>query len=414
MGPVKAHERIVTLDILRGMALLGVLVVHGNWVFNQLWFFAPENQAALSRFSLDAVAYFGIETLFEGKAITIFSFLFGLGIALQMGRAREKGIRVVPFFSRRLAILFVIGVFHAVLLFHGDILIVYAVLGFILLLFRARTDRTLLLWAGGIVMAAVLIFGGMRWWDAAANVEPAAWSGYRALVENLSSSDVATVLAANVGLLINRITGGSIWEIQGVFLAVFLIGMLVGRRRIFENVGVHRNGFRRVRTWGLAVGIPLSIVMAMWSVIIPPEWLDAAPWLAMARWVVYIVSPLVLAAGYIAAVTLMLHESEAWKRRFSVFAPVGRMALTNYIAQSVMAVLIFYGPGLGLTGQIGPAMALGVTLSLFTAQILWSHWWLARFRYGPLEWLWRVATYGKLQPMRIRVPEPAPVSVVER
>jgi len=126
MGPVKARERIITLDILRGIALLGVLVVHGNWVFNQVWFFSPENE--LWRFSLDALAFFGIETFFEGKAITIFSFLFGLGIALQMGRAEEKGIRVMPFFSRRLAILLGIGVLHAVLLFHGDILIVYAVL----------------------------------------------------------------------------------------------------------------------------------------------------------------------------------------------------------------------------------------------------------------------------------------------
>ena len=413
MRPVKAHERIVTLDILRGMALLGVLIVHGNWVFNQLWFFSSENSDALSQLSLDAVAFFGIETFFEGKAITIFSFLFGLGIALQMGRTEEKGIRVMPFFSRRLAILFVIGVFHAVLLFHGDILIVYAVLGFALLLFRERSDRTLLLWAGAIVMAVLLIFGGMRWWDAAMGIEPAGWEGYRALVENFTSSDVATVLAANVGLLVHRIASGSIWEFQGVFLAVFLIGMLVGRRRIFENIGAHREGFRRVRTWGLALGIPLSILTALWWQIIPPEWRDAAPSLAMAYWVVFNVS-IVLAAGYVATVTLLLHDSEAWKRRLSIFAPVGRMALTNYIAQSVMGILIFYGPGLGLMGQIGPATALGITLAVFAVQILWSRWWLARFRFGPLEWLWRVATYGKLQPMRGPALEPARAPVVDR
>ena len=220
IGPVRAQERIVTLDILRG-----------------------------------------ITAFVEGKAITTFSCLFGLGFALQMARAKKKASDFVPFFSRRMALLFLIGVPHGVLLWYGDIL--------------------------------------MSW------------------------------------------------------------------------------------------------------VAVPPEAWEAMPWLPVVFEFVMVASMVFLAAGYIATATLLVHDHERWKRVLSIFAPVGRMALTNYIAQSVVCFLIFYGIGLGLMAQVGPAVALLISLAVFAVQILWSHWWLAHFRFGPLEWLWRMATYGKLQPMRI-------------
>lgn len=402
-GPVKAGERIVTLDILRGIALLGVLIVNAYLWFNGLWFLLPEYGEHLQRLSLDSVTFHAISAFAEFKAITTFSFLFGIGFALQMARAKKKSERFVPFFSRRMIMLFLIGVPHAIFLWYGDILMAYALIGLLLLLFRKAEDRTLLMWAGGLLLAVPLVFGALEWWVAAAGL-PTLWVPQDiALFEGFRSSNVATMVATNVSVLVYDWTGVAIWYILGTYLAIFLIGFVVGRQRIYENVEVHHASFQRVRAWGLGVGIPVSIVYALMPwVVVPPEAWEAMPWLAIFFEFVLVASMIFLTAGYIATATLLVHDHEHWKRRLSIFAPVGRMALTNYIAQSVVCVLVFYGPFLGLMGQVGPTATLGISLAIFAVQIAWSHWWLARFRFGPLEWLWRVATYGKMQPMRVR------------
>lgn len=409
-GPVKAQERIVTLDILRGIALLGVLIANVYLWFNGLMFLFPEYGDELMRFSLDSVVFHGITAFVEGKAITTFSFLFGLGFALQMTRAKAKGDDFVPFFSRRMAVLFFIGVPHGVFLWYGDILMAYALIGLLLLLFRNARDRTLLMWAGGLMVAVPLVSGALGWWVAAAGL-PTLWvpEDMVALLEGFRSSDVATMVATNFSILVFNWTGAVIWHILTTYLAIFLIGFVVGRRRIYENVAAHQASFRRVRAWGLGVGIPMSIAYALMSwVAVPPEAWEAMPWLSIVYEFVFVGSMIFLAAGYIATATLLVHDSEAWKRVLSIFAPVGRMALTNYIVQSVVCVLIFYGIGLGLMAQVGPSVALLISLAVFGAQIAWSHWWLVRFRFGPLEWLWRVATYGERQPMRILMPQILP------
>ncbi len=400
--PVRAAERIVTLDILRGIALLGVLIANVYLWFNGLYFLFPEYGEELMRFSLDSVVFHGITAFVEGKAITTFSFLFGLGFALQMTRAKAKSGDFVPFFSRRMAILFLIGVPHAVLLWYGDILMAYALIGFLLLLFRKAADRTLLVCAVGLLVVVPLAFGLLGWWLTVAGAEPPWLPQDIAYLEGFRSSDVATLVATNISVLVHDWTGAWILHVLPTYLAIFLIGFVVGRRRIFENVEAHHASFRRVRAWGLGVGVPVSIAYALMSwVAVPPEAWEAMPWLAVVFEFAFMASMLFLAAGYIATATLLAHDHERWKRVLSIFAPVGRMALTNYITQSVVCVLIFYGIGLGLMAQVGPAAALLISLAVFGVQILWSHWWLAHFRFGPLEWLWRVATYGKLQPMRI-------------
>ena len=410
-SPVKSQERIITLDILRGIALLGVLIANAYLWFNGLWFRFPEYGDQLQRLSIDSVTFHAISAFVEGKAITTFSFLFGIGFALQMARARKKSGRFAQFFSRRMIMLFLIGVPHAIFLWYGDILMAYALIGLLLLLFRKAEDRTLLVWATGLLVAVPLAFGALSLWYAAAGLEAPWLPQDIALLEGFSSSHVATMVATNFNVLVHEWTGTWIWHILGTYLAIFLVGFVVGRRRIFENVEAHHKGFRRVRVWGLGIGIPVSMAYALMAwVAVPPEAWEAMPWLMIVFEIVMMVSMVFLAAGYIATATLLVHDHESWKRRLSIFAPVGRMALTNYLAQSVVCVLIFYGPFLGLMGQVGPTVTLAICLAIFGAQIAWSHWWLARYRFGPMEWLWRVLTYGTLQPMRVRQVNPTRVS----
>jgi uncharacterized protein len=160
-GPTAARERIVTLDILRGIALLGVVIANVWLWFSGAWFRFPEFHAQVRVFSLDAVVFNGIALFVSGKAITTFSFLFGLGFAIQMMRAEERGAAIGPVYRRRLAVLLLFGIVHAFFLWYGDILMVYAMLGFLLLLFRKRAERTLLIWAGVFVVAVPLVLGSI-------------------------------------------------------------------------------------------------------------------------------------------------------------------------------------------------------------------------------------------------------------
>jgi len=415
MGPVRRHERIVTLDILRGIALLGVLIANVWLWFNGLWFLFPDYRETLLVLSLDSVAYYGIDLLVNGKAITTFSFLFGLGFAIQMLRAEEKGVHFPSLYRRRLLLLLFFGVTHGFFLWYGDILTAYALLGFVLILFRKRMDRTLAIWAGTLLVGVPALLGALTWLAGGmAGADQAAKAAQNAAaLDAFRSGSFGLVMEENLRMLA-WFWGGKRLLFLPTLLGIFLVGLLVGRKRVFEDVEGHRSAFRRVRTWGLGLGLAMSAGLVLLQISVPLEFWEAHAWAALPGTVLHFSSFLILAAGYMAAVTLLVHEREAWRRRLSIFAPVGRMALTNYLAQSVICLLIFYGYGLGLMAHVGPAAALVISLGVFGAQILWSHWWLARFRFGPLEWLWRVLTYGKLQPMRVPVPVPVAAQGVER
>lgn len=415
MGPVRAHERIVTLDILRGIALLGVLIANVWLWFNGLWFLFPDYRETLLVLSLDSVAYYGIDLLVNGKAITTFSFLFGLGFAIQMLRAEEKGVHFPSLYRRRLLLLLLFGVVHGIFLWYGDILTAYALVGFVLILFRKRMDRTLAIWAGILLVGMPALLGALVWMAGGmAGADEAAKAAQNAAaLEAFRSGSFGPVLEENLRMLA-WFWGGKRLLFLPTLLDIFLVGLLVGRKRVFEDVEGHRPAFRRVRNWGLGLGLAMSAGVVLLQIFVPFEFWEANAWTALPGTVLHFSAFLILAAGYMATVTLLVHERAAWKRRLSIFAPVGRMALTNYLAQSVLCLLIFYGYGLGLIAHLGPAAALAISLGVFAVQIVCSHWWLARFRFGPMEWVWRALTYGKLQPMRIAVARPAPGPVVDR
>jgi uncharacterized protein len=196
--------------------------------------------------------------------------------------------------------------------------------------------------------------------------------------------------------------------------ARFLLGLVAGRRRLFHDAPQHLRLFRRLLAWGLVAGVigsgtGLVFQQLMMRKILTPE--------SMPTWVPFVMAPvrnlgeLGFAAVYVSGLTLLFQRA-AWQRVLGVLAPVGRMALTNYLSQTVISVLFFYGYGLGQLTKLGPALCVAFCLGIFAVQVVWSHLWLSRFRFGPAEWVWRSLTYRKAQPMRLAPPSAATATAV--
>jgi uncharacterized protein len=405
LAPITSAERITTLDVLRGIALLGVVVANVWLWFSGIAFRFPGYREELLRFSLDSVVFFAIGVVVSGKAISTFSFLFGHGFAIQMMRAEARGRSIVRTYSRRLAVLLVIGLVHMLLLWYGDILVPYALLGFVLILFRKRADRTLLVWIVILMVGVPLLMGGIPMVMAAFGSPLPAPD-----MAEIAKRNAATLAAFQNGLYVDVVRENMAQAAKfylgrkAVFLlyilGLFILGLYVGRRRMFENVPAHRGLFRRLAMWGIPIGLTTGIVLSWMQVQFEPSEIFAKPWLALVFTLLSVVSMLPLAVGYVSAVTLLL-EQPHWARRFAVFAPAGRMALTNYLTQTIVMVLLFNGYGGGMIGRTGPALGLLIALALFGVQMIVSAIWLSHYRFGPAEWVWRSLTYGQAQPMRL-------------
>ncbi len=416
--PVDEGERLVLLDTLRGFALCGVFMANLYlWFSGRMFLSRAQFQAALESATwLDTVANQAFGPLIGGRFITLFSFLFGLGFAVQLGRAEARGTSVVPVYARRLVVMLLIGLAHLFLLFQGDIVSTYALLGFTLLLFRNRSDRALLIWAAALLFLTPLVWN-VAWrlpqWLGSPGAEEAA----KAAGERSMALRAQVLEAFSHGSWLDTVRMGGAYYVGDLFknlagflpiiVGRFLLGLWAGRRRLFHDAALHLPFFRRLLGWGLGLGLFASgvglLVGQLFSrKIISP---DSVPWLPFVMGPMRHLGEVGMAAAYVSGITL-LFQRETWRRWLSVIAPVGRMALTNYFLQSVMGVLLFYGYGLGLMGRLGPAAHLGMAVALFALQTVFSHLWLARFRFGPAEWVTRSLTYGKAQPMcRSSLPE---------
>ncbi|WP_224362125.1 DUF418 domain-containing protein [Hyalangium versicolor] len=411
--PVDDTERLVLLDALRGFALCGVFISNLYMWFSGRAFLTREQAMALteSASTLELVTMRATSFLVFGKFITIFSFLFGLGFAVQMGRAEQRGASIVPLYARRLGVMLAIGLTHLFLLWYGDILSSYAVLGFGLLLFRKRMDKTLLIWAAVLILLAPLVGTVIQQWPqlvGSAEASEAIAKETRAQAEALKSQ---TLEAFTHGSYFDTVRanasfyfGDFVTHMPLVLLSLlgrFLLGLLAGRRRLFHDVSQHLPLFRKLLVWGLIAGVlgngaGLVVQQLFLKKVLDP---DKLPWLPIAMTGVRQFGEVGLAAFYVTGISL-LFQRPTWQRVLSVIAPVGRMALTNYLSQTILSLLFFYGFGLGFISKFGPPALVAIPLGIFTIQIGLSHLWLSRFRFGPAEWVWRSLTYGKAQPMR--------------
>lgn len=399
-GPIPSGERVEAIDVLRGLALFGIVAANARgFAGPAAIYFEPSRMwPALP----DRLVQAAIDIFVQGKFITIFALLFGVGFAVQMSRAAARGGRFAGIYSRRLLVLAAIGLAHGLLIWWGDILLPYALTGFLLFFFRKRTDKTILVWAliaylfPLLMMTAFVVVQAFTGPLFSPPPEPAP-EMLREIVQTYAEGDWAAI-ARQRGTDAVRYNWGFAAFFFTNLLGLFLFGMLAWRRRLFEPPEAAIPSYARWMRIGLVLGLlaNAAAVGIRWFVPINPM----AP--TPAAWVVFVIQQIgvpALSLGYITGVLLLLRDAR-WHARLAPFAAVGRTALSNYLFQSVAGTLLFYSYGLGLFGQVGPALLLVPTVFIFALETMLSVWWLERYRFGPVEWLWRSATYLRWQPMR--------------
>jgi uncharacterized protein len=402
-APVDPQRRIEAVDMIRGFALFGVLLVNmfNFGAYSFVWS-EPGDQMAFS-----VMRFF-----FETKSWRLFSFLFGFGFALQLIRAEERGLKFAPVYLRRLIILFVIGVGHA-MIYRGDFLMLYAELGLLLVLFRNVPPKLLLVLS--VCLLAVFPIGRA----ATSFLEPT----QTAVVTDYSTRLEAEKAEMEEGRQTHVYSVGSVREVMAdnaklenpfarplgpessvAVFAMFLLGLYAGRRRIFHDITKHMKLIRRVFWWGLPIGLVSMTVERILNAttgyaVFRDQQATLLPQLFGD--VIFTYGSTVLALAYAAGITL-LAQHDRGKRLLSPLGSAGRMALTVYISGSVLFGTLFYGFAFGNAFRLGPAAVMGYAVLFFAILVLFAVWWTNRFRFGPMEWLWRALTYLKFPPMRFQ------------
>lgn len=392
-------DRIVVVDVLRAFALFGIIVNHSAIAFLA----GPQPKPNYIVFNaFDSFVNEAVRLLTFGKFFAIFSFLFGLSFAIQLQSARVKGSSFSGRFAWRLMLLLAIGYVHG-LFFSGDILLIYAVLGLLLIPVQNFKTRTLAVVAlllifnvPGLVMGLVSTSqtpATLEQQQAAQAAQAQFMQGAQRAYQVKKSGTLGELVQLSTReTLTNKlrfqIFTGRLWITYGLFL----LGICAGRMQLFKESERHRSLLRRVLLWaGLLALLTTIIAAAAGPVMRAQSMRDVFVVFSFS------VQQASLAAFFIAAITLWFWKHPSG-RLLPKLAPLGKMGLTTYLLQSVFGVLVFLGIGLGLMGELGTATCVGLAIVFFVAQVFIARWWLSHFKLGPVEWLWRSLTYFKIQP----------------
>ena len=428
--PVSALERLTSVDVLRGFALLGILAMN---IVAFAWpgpaYGNPMRGAGFE--GLDRAVWFFNHLVFEAKMMTIFSMLFGAGLVLMNERAASRGASLRGVYYRRVLWLLVIGAIHAYLIWFGDILFLYAECGLILYLFRNKTPRTLIILGVTLMMLIVPLVLGFG----------AAINGMKAITARVDAQVKAGETPSKLAKRIHDIWTGSLQEefkpdpvqklkkwneemaaYRGGYLGVvkhrafdvlidqtigFLLGgLLFAGGRMLLGMGLMKLGVfaaqrsRSFYAWmaalGYGIGLPLMSFDA--TELIRHEF--EIDYLLQGGVFYNAFGSLVVALGHVGLIMLIVQSGAlTWLTRR--LAAVGRMALSNYLTHSIVCTTLFYGYGFGLFGQINRTGLAAIVLTIWVVQLWISPIWLKHFRFGPAEWLWRSLTYWKIQPMKL-------------
>jgi uncharacterized protein len=404
--PILQQERADVLDGLRGFALLGILLANSA-VFSLYVFQSPNSLKEYSTASADRILFFLSHILVEGKFYSIFSLLFGIGFSIIFLRSKNKGRNGLIVFYRRLLLLLLFGLCHSLLLWDGDILFFYALAGMLLPLFRNTGNKTLL-WLVILLLVSPIAF------DVLKIISNGKWNIANSFLVKAMAIDkengIEGLYPGNWLIMHDTYADMLKWSQSGFWwswylrldsnrivkvFAMFLLGLYVGRNELYLHLSTYKTLLERIRRWGFVIGIPAGIAYAWFakdkkSLPQPDGIWDT---------ITYLLNVAPLALAYAATISLW-YVNGKFQKTLSLLQPVGRMALTNYIMQSVMGVTLYYGIGFGLGGKFGPAGYIPIAIVLFIFQVLFSNWWFTYFNYGPLEWIWRQLTYWKRLPLK--------------
>jgi uncharacterized protein len=383
--PISPSDRIEAIDVLRGLALFGVLIINLVTEFRVSIFeqFLP---GAGATHPVDRALEIFLTLAVQMKAFALFSLLFGIGLAIQFDRLAGNAQRA-RLLMRRLAVLLAMGLVHLFLIWNGDILTEYALAGFIVLPFLFGPSRVLAI--GGLSFLALYLM--MPQVSPIAAVPDASW-----MMQHVAE---ARDVYGNDGFL--DILAFRIGEVPAILplhvyvfprtVAMFLLGAFVWRTGILAAPSKNRPLLVGVASLAILAGAALTLAAAGPAL--------GRPTLGRGRFAAEAFGAVVLAFGYGAAV-IAVAILPAGRTMLGWASPIGRTAFTNYLAQSVILGLIFYGYGFGLFGRTEVLPALVLAVAIYGLQAIYSHWWLRRFYYGPVEWLWRRLMYGSAPPMR--------------
>lgn len=399
-SPTRSHERIFMLDVLRGFAIFGILMVNIMWYNSPIASLISNN--SLWTEPADIVTRFFITTFFEGKFYVLFSMLFGYGFWLFINKRQEDGKPLSGLFARRLLVLLFFGAAHILLLWPGDILLFYALAGFILMLFRKVRNESLILWALVFIMIPVVFLGLAVLISLVPEAKLAMEESFRQRdllflnqIENAISVYREGTFMEMMRMRLQEyslVLGGVLFFHVNI-LGMFLFGQFAARKGYVKNLKEHLPMFRKLCFWGFIAGIPINLFTA-WASLFSDIYFPSN--LSLLAMFLSAFGGPALTLAYVSGI-IILYEKGYFSRLWRYLSSVGRMALTNYLLHSIIASFIFYSYGLGLYAKVVPWQGLILVLIIYGLQIPFSMLWLKHFRYGPFEWLWRSLTYLKWQ-----------------
>ncbi len=393
--PVKVKKRIDVLDVFRGFAILGIFVV--NIVIMNSTFLNQDEFAKQWTSGIDQISNKILQLFFYTKFFPIFSLLFGLGISMQVLKMLEKNKLSFSFFARRMFILFLFGVLHIVFLWSGDVLNLYALLGLLTTLMLKKSNQLIL------ILSVIFLF----------------FPFYDQLFEylfNLLNFKPEIYLSEYTGKTVNQIIkNGTYLEglqmrlleylsnipmlfgfLAPVAISMFLLGLYLGKNKIYDSLDAF---IQKVRIPILIITILTNAYRVVFLFVLPNYAIYSTTTFRPIFIKLMVFSDITMGLFYLWGIGWLWYNTK-WKFILSPLKYVGRMALTNYLMQSLIGLILFSSIGFKLYETLSPSVALFTAIVVFVFQLILSKVWLNYYRFGPLEWIWRCLTYKELLPIK--------------
>ncbi|UOQ43474.1 DUF418 domain-containing protein [Halobacillus salinarum] len=384
VSPLTETDRLSWVDAARGLAILGIFMVNVP-AFNAPYFMYG-GEAVFWSSNVSHTVQAVIDIFFQASFYTLFSFMFGFGLQMMKDRVAEKGAKVIAVILRRLGVLTCFGIIHAFFIWHGDILLTYGILGFVLLAFFYASNRVLLSWAFGMLIVYIVPLT-LLYYNARSRLGTINQFAISQAKQNYGQGTITDIWEQNLNDWLYSNAPSVIPFLACSLIPMFLFGMVIARKRWLHEP---LNYMASIKKWWGITGVLFILFKAGPYLIGSPEWTQLLQ---------DGIGGSASAVFYVLSITLLFQTRVGAKVIFPL-TWVGRMSLSNYIFQSLLCFFLFYSVGLGWYAQVSPLESFLLVTAVYALQIFLSKQWLRKYKYGPLEWLWRSLTYNKKQPMK--------------